>query len=81
MKNEECLDSFQQAIVQAIRMGKEQCHLEHNYVTYKQIERLIPEITNEQLDFVTNILNEFNIILYESDPANDELSMNPSFGL
>lgn len=58
-------------ITKVISLGKEQ-----RYLTYAQINDLLPNIVDtEHFDVITNMLEDMNIKVFELPPSDDELSL------
>jgi len=58
-------------ITRVINLGKEQ-----NYLTYSQINDLLPNIVDtEHFDVIINLLEEMNIKVFELPPNHDELAL------
>ena len=58
-------------ITKAISLGKEQ-----NYLTYTQINDLLPNIVDtEHFDVIISMLESMNIRVYEQPPSEDELAL------
>ena len=61
----------QTQITKAISLGKEQ-----NYLTYAQINDLLPNIVDtEHFDVIISMLENMNIRVYEQPPSEDELAL------
>ena len=61
----------QELITRAISLGKEQ-----NYLTYAQINDLLPNIVDtEHFDVIISMLEGMNIRVYEHPPSEDELAL------
>ncbi len=61
----------QTQIARAISLGKEQ-----NYLTYSQINDLLPNIVDtEHFDVIISMLESMNIRVYEQPPSEDELAL------
>ncbi len=61
----------QTQITKAISLGKEQ-----NYLTYSQINDLLPNIVDtEHFDVIISMLENMNIRVYEHPPSEDELAL------
>jgi len=57
-------------ITKVISLGKEQ-----NYLTYSQLNDLLPDVVDTQLDVIITMLEGMNIKVFEHPPSEDELAL------